>query len=68
MGFHPKNDVAASLGDTWCIYNSPSEGGLIVTGLTVTGTLKDRQKLLKSNDQLLAFSSTASPTTSHDAK
>ena len=54
LGFHPKNDLAASLGDTWCIYNSPSEGGLIVTGLTVTGTLKDRPKLLKSNDQLLA--------------
>ena len=54
LGVHPKNDVAAALGDTWCVYNSPSDGGLVVTGLTVTGTLKDRPKLIQVNDKLIA--------------
>jgi hypothetical protein len=55
FGFHPKNDLAASLGDTWCIYNSPGDGGLLVTGITVVGTLKDRQKILQINEKIIAL-------------
>lgn len=52
-GVHPKNDIAANLGDTWCVYNSPTDGGLVITGLTVVGTLNDRQKIVQANDKLI---------------
>ncbi len=50
-----KDDVVASLGDTWCLYNSPGDGGLIFTGLTVTGTIRDCAKLVAANEKLVAF-------------
>ena len=50
-----KDDLVASLGDTWCLYNSPGDGGLIFTGLTVTGTIRDRAKLVAANEKLVAF-------------
>ena len=30
-----------ALGDTWCIYNSPGEGGLVLTGLTAVVPIRD---------------------------
>jgi Protein of unknown function (DUF1559) len=50
-----KDDLVASLGDTWCLYNSPGDGGLIFTGLTVTGTIRDRAKLVAANEKLVTF-------------
>ena len=37
-----RRDLLASLGDTWRIYNSPAEGGLVITGLTAVVPLRDR--------------------------
>ena len=54
-GVNLKNDVVASLGDTWCVYNSPADGGLIFTGLTLTATIRDRGKLVPAVDRLNAF-------------
>jgi hypothetical protein len=54
LGFKLSDDVLQSLGDTWCVYNSPGEGGLLFTGLTAVVTVKDRQRILKAHDQLLA--------------
>ncbi len=45
MGFDLRKDVLGSLGDTWCVYNSPSEGGLLITGLTAVVPVKDRDAL-----------------------
>lgn len=54
-GIHLKNDVTAALGDTWCVYNSPDDGGLVFTGLTITATLRDHDKLMKANEKFIAF-------------
>ncbi|HZZ72161.1 MAG TPA: hypothetical protein VFE24_07900 [Pirellulales bacterium] len=53
LGFKIKEDLLDALGDSWCIYNSPSEGGLLVTGTTLTVPIKDRTRLLKSNEALI---------------
>jgi len=50
LGFRLQEDFLQTLGDSWCIYNSPGEGGLIITGLTVVVPLKDHDRLLKTND------------------
>lgn len=38
------NDVIDPLGDTWRIYNSPNEGGLLFTGTTVVVSLDNAMK------------------------
>jgi hypothetical protein len=53
LGFELKKDLLDTLGDTWCVYNSPGEGGLLVTGLTIVAPVKDRDRLAKTNDRLL---------------
>ncbi len=53
LGFRVKEDLLDALGDTWCVYNSPSEGGLLVTGITLVVPVKDRDRLAKTNDRLL---------------
>ncbi|HKD36538.1 MAG TPA: hypothetical protein VKB78_07045, partial [Pirellulales bacterium] len=55
LGFGIKKDLLDMLGDTWCIYNSPGEGGLMVTGLTLVVPVKDRGRLAKTTDRLLEF-------------
>ena len=54
LGFKISEDVLQSLGDTWCIYNSPGEGGLVITGLTAVVQVNDRDRLIKAHDKLLA--------------
>jgi hypothetical protein len=48
------DDVLASLGDTWCVFNSPGDGGLLFTGLTATVTLRDPTRLRTANRRLMA--------------
>jgi len=50
-----QGDVLKSLGDVWCVYNSPGEGGLVVTGLTGVVQLKDSKKLAAANEKFIAF-------------
>jgi hypothetical protein len=40
-------DVFKSLGDRWCFYNSPKEGGMVLTGLTGVVPITDRQHFSK---------------------
>ena len=40
-------DVFKSLGDRWCFYNSPKEGGMVLTGLTGVVPINDRQQFSK---------------------
>ncbi len=40
-------DVFRALGDRWCLYNSPKEGGMVVTGLTGVVPITDRQQFSK---------------------
>ena len=54
-GINFSEDLFKALGDTWRIYNSPGEGGLIVTGLTAVGSVRDAEKLAKTLEKFEAF-------------
>lgn len=36
-----RRQLLQSIGDTWCLYSSPGEGGLIITGLTFVAPLRN---------------------------
>jgi hypothetical protein len=55
LGFRIREDLLQSLGDVWCIYNSPGEGGLVITGLTAVVPLKDPDRAAAAHAKLLAF-------------
>ena len=52
-GFKIIDDLLASLGDTWVVYNSPSEGGLLITGATAVVSIRDRDKLQKIHQSVI---------------
>ena len=54
MGVELRGDLLKSLGDTWCVYNSPGEGGLVFTGLTAVVQVKDHARLAAAYTKLLA--------------
>ncbi|MBN1422909.1 MAG: hypothetical protein JXP34_29295 [Planctomycetes bacterium] len=45
IGVRFSEDLFQGLGDSWRIYNSPSEGGLLVTGLTLVADLRDEARV-----------------------
>ena len=45
IGFSIENDLIGSLGDSWSIYHSPSEGGAIFTGWTAVAEARDPEAL-----------------------
>ena len=45
LGFNFRKDLIASLGDTISVYESPREGGRLLTGWTATIAIQDEQKL-----------------------
>jgi hypothetical protein len=53
IGFSPRRDLLDGLGDLWSIYNSPSEGGSLLTGACVTVSIHDRAKVERVIEQLL---------------
>ena len=53
MGMDLKRDLLAPLGDVWCCYNSPGEGGLLVTGLTGVVKVKDHARLQATLEKLI---------------
>ena len=59
LGIDLSADVFKSLGDSWRIYNSPGEGGLLFTGLTAVVSVRDRAKLAKVLERIKAFSTFA---------
>jgi len=59
LGISFPDDLLRPLGDTWCVYNSPGEGGLIFTGLTAVVQVKDAQRLAKTHEKLLALAKAA---------
>lgn len=48
-----RDNLIRSLGDVWCIYNSPGEGGLVFTGLTAVVQVKDAKRFGREHDLLL---------------
>ncbi len=59
LGVDLRKDVVDSLGDAWCVYNSPEEGGLIFTGLTAVVQVKDYDRLSAAHAKLLALAKAA---------
>lgn len=53
IGFSPRRDLLDGLGDLWAIYNSPTEGGSLLTGACVSVSVHDRAKLERVIEQLL---------------
>ncbi len=49
-----RKDIVDSLGDVWCLYNSPDEGGLLFTGLTAVVRVQDYDRLSGAHAKLLA--------------
>ncbi|MHB1036427.1 MAG: DUF1559 family PulG-like putative transporter [Pirellulales bacterium] len=49
-------DMFESVGDVWRVYNSPGEGGLVVTGLTAVVNLRDHDRLVAANGKLVLSS------------
>jgi hypothetical protein len=47
------DDLLQSLGDTWRIYASPSEGNLVFTGLTAVVDIRDQKRLVAANAKLV---------------
>ena len=43
------------MGDTWCLYNSPSEGQLIFFGWTAVASVRDRAALIDTWEKLYAL-------------
>jgi prepilin-type processing-associated H-X9-DG protein len=59
LGVDLRKDVVASLGDVWCTYNSPGEGGLVFTGLTAVVQVKDYDRLSAAHAKLLSLARSA---------
>ncbi len=47
-GLHFAEDLLAPLGNVVCLWNAPSDGGLVLTGATMAVTLKDPAKFATS--------------------
>jgi hypothetical protein len=45
LSINLQQDLLKPLGDVWCVYNSPAEGGLLITGLTGVVQVKDHDSL-----------------------
>lgn len=59
LGVDLRNELLVGLGDTWCVYNSPGEGGLLFTGLTAAVNVRDQEKATKAFEQLMALAQAA---------
>ena len=55
LGLKLRDDLLKPLGDAWRLYNSPGEGGLVVTGLTLVASVKDSKRLAQTQDKLLSL-------------
>ncbi len=54
LGFRLVEDLFEHLGTTWTLHNSPSDGGLVITGLTATVQVRDREGLGRTLAQFVA--------------
>jgi hypothetical protein len=55
LGLKIRDDILRPLGDTWCVYSSPGEGGLVFTGLTAVARLKDPSRAAKTHEKLVSW-------------
>jgi hypothetical protein len=55
LGFQVEDDFLASLGDVWTAHSNAGGGMLPLSGLVLTVTVRDQEKLTKVHDKLLAL-------------
>lgn len=55
LGFRVREDLLQPLGDVWCVYNSPGEGGLVFTGLTAVVQLRDPKRAAATHEKIIAL-------------
>ena len=55
LGFQVEADLLAALGDAWTAHTNAGGGMLPLSGLVVTVTVRDQEKLTKVHDKLLAL-------------
>ncbi len=55
LGFRLSEDLFQALGDTWRLYNSPGEGGLLVTGLTLVVDVRDEDRIQRTLDRFASL-------------
>lgn len=53
IGFGLKRDLLDGLGDVWTVYNAPTEGGALLTGMCATVSVRDQAKLERVIEQVL---------------
>ena len=56
-----RQDLFAPLGNHWAFYNSPREGGLVVTGLTGVVPITDRKQFSRSYEVLMRLFTQSMP-------
>ena len=59
LGVDLSRDIFKAIGDSWCVYSAPSEGGLLVTGLTIVAPIRDRERLAKAEERLRTMAKAA---------
>lgn len=55
LGFRLSEDLFQALGNTWRLYSSPGEGGLLITGLTVVADVRDEARLQRTLDRFASL-------------
>lgn len=55
IGFRIREDLLASLGDEWLLYDCPSTAGLWLLGVTASVDVRDGDKVASCLDKLVAF-------------
>ncbi|MGA2253732.1 MAG: DUF1559 domain-containing protein [Thermoguttaceae bacterium] len=55
IGINLEDDLLKPLGDVWCFYNSPSEGGFLLTGITGVAQVKDHDRLAATLEKLVTL-------------
>jgi hypothetical protein len=59
LGIDLRHGVLGSLGDTWCVYSSPSEGGLVISGLTAVVPIRNYPGVSLAYSKLLGAAKAA---------
>jgi hypothetical protein len=59
LGFSIEQDLLAGLGDTWSLYTSANEGGMLLTGGCLAVSVRDRAKIEKCLNQGVMFAQVA---------
>jgi hypothetical protein len=55
LGFHLERDLLEALGDVWTVHSAPGDAAGGWTGLVVTASVRDKDRLAASHEKLLQF-------------